>query len=50
MYPLDMLSGVMATGENEKIDLEAGRSAVPEVMRRCRGKASLKGYESPYDV
>ena len=42
MYPLDILYGVMTTGVNQTIELEEGRSAVPDVMRKCRGKANLK--------
>jgi hypothetical protein len=47
--PLDALYGVMTTGVNESITLEEGRDAVSLVMKGCRGKASLEGYNSPYD-
>jgi hypothetical protein len=49
MYPLDIMYGVMTTGQNVTITLEDGRDAVPLVMKGCRGKASLKGYESAWE-
>ncbi|MFI7598996.1 hypothetical protein [Actinoplanes sp. NPDC049681] len=47
--PLTTLQSVMATGENLDVDLEEARDAVPDVLAGCRGKASLKGYDSPYN-
>jgi hypothetical protein len=48
VYPLEQMRGVMETGENLKIKLEGGREAVIKVMRGCRGKANLSGYESAW--
>jgi hypothetical protein len=47
-YPLDMMYGVIDTGEDATIDFSDARDAVPAVMKSCRGQASLKNYVSPY--
>jgi hypothetical protein len=47
--PLDLLHGVMTTGENTDVNLEDAREAIPDIFKGCRGLANLKGYDSPYD-
>jgi hypothetical protein len=49
VYPLEQMRSVMATGENVNIKLEDGKDAIPKVMKGCRGKASLAGYESQWE-
>ena len=47
-YPLDMMYGVIDTGEDATIDFSDARDAVPAVLKSCSGQASLKNYVSPY--